>query len=358
LYAVDITDLAAVHEIIADIHRDLPPLRGVVHAAGITDDGLLTEQTWERVERVLAPKLDGAWNLHLVTRYEALDFFVLYSALAGTLGSSGQSGYSAANSFLDGFAAWRRSLGLPALALDWGPWLEVGMFARLPERHRERWKALGITPLSTVQGLDALGLAMQTRCTRLAIMHPAKTSAFGRLLASPRQQNRPAETPARTTQGEGRSPAAELLERWRRTPPVGRRAVLLAHLGELAARVIGLPSGRSIDPNQPYHEAGLDSLMALEMRNALVHQFGAPQPATLLFDYPTGVALADYLMRVIPALAPNDESLKPALVSSPAARPLVGARQNTVEDADLAALSDAEAADLLAAELEKLKKGN
>src|SRR5262249_45550766 len=107
------------------------PLRGIVHAAGVLDDGVLTQQSAERFSRVMAPKVHGAWNLHTHSRQLQLDFFVSFSPMASLLGSAGQSNYAAANAFLDALAHHRRAHGLPSLTINWGPWAEVGMAARL-----------------------------------------------------------------------------------------------------------------------------------------------------------------------------------------------------------------------------------
>ena len=115
---------ALLTEIVA---ATLPPLKGIIHAAGVLDDGVLSQQNWSRWETVLMPKVRGAWNLHQATRDLPLDFFVLYSSVASVLGSAGQSNYAAANAFLDGLAQHRQSLGLPALSVNWGPWAEEGM---------------------------------------------------------------------------------------------------------------------------------------------------------------------------------------------------------------------------------------
>ncbi|NJO93485.1 MAG: KR domain-containing protein [Hydrococcus sp. RM1_1_31] len=120
-----------------DIIRIIPPslkLRGIIHAAGILDDGVLMQQNWERFEKVLTPKIQGAWNLHLATQNYSLDFFVLFSSAASLIGSAGQANYCAANAFLDAFAHYRQGLGLPALSINWGAWSNVGMAAKLEQK--------------------------------------------------------------------------------------------------------------------------------------------------------------------------------------------------------------------------------
>ena len=130
--SVDVADVQALQGVVASLPSELP-LRAVVHAAGVLDDGMLSEQTASRFERVLSPKVQGAWNLHTLTESLELDAFVLFSSMAGAFGSAGQGGYAAANTYLDGLAAHRRARGLPAQSLGWGPWAEQGM-ARRPRR--------------------------------------------------------------------------------------------------------------------------------------------------------------------------------------------------------------------------------
>jgi hypothetical protein len=140
----------------ARLAREMPPLRGVIHAAGLLDDGILSDQPWARFAHVLPPKIEGAWNLHLATRELALDFFVLFSSIASLLGSAGQGNYAAANAFLDALAAYRRAQGLPALAINWGPWAE-GMGAALNATWLQRQAAMGMGVLESGAALAALG---------------------------------------------------------------------------------------------------------------------------------------------------------------------------------------------------------
>ncbi|MFC7548700.1 SDR family NAD(P)-dependent oxidoreductase [Plantactinospora sp. GCM10030261] len=151
----DVTDPAGLDLAVATARRAGPPLRGVVHAAGGLDDAPLGAQTPDRLDTPLRPKLAAA-QLHLATLHDQLDFFVLFSSLAGVVGTAGQGGYAAGNAFLDALAAHRRSLGLPAVSIAWGPWAGTGMAARLGERERERLSALGLHPLDPADGLDVL----------------------------------------------------------------------------------------------------------------------------------------------------------------------------------------------------------
>ena len=158
--SADIAVAADVARVMAEADR-MPPLRGVLHAAGVLDDGVLLQQTWPRFQQVLSPKVLGAWNLHEATRIRKLDFFVLFSSVAALLGTPGQGSYAAANAFLDTLAHQRRRLGLPAQTVNWGPWDEIGMAANLGEREQRRLAARGLNRLAPALALEALGWLLE-----------------------------------------------------------------------------------------------------------------------------------------------------------------------------------------------------
>src|SRR5205085_5839248 len=151
----DVTREAQVASVLARIDASMPPLRGIIHAAGALDDGLLVNLDRERLAAVMAAKVEGAWNLHALTLNRQLDFFVLFSSVASVLGSPGQGSYAAANAFLDALAHLRRALGLPALTINWGAWAAVGMAARANQGRR--LALLGMGAIAPQQGLSALG---------------------------------------------------------------------------------------------------------------------------------------------------------------------------------------------------------
>jgi polyketide synthase 12/myxalamid-type polyketide synthase MxaB len=288
--AADVADGHRMADLLEDVRRRFPPLRGVIHSAGVLDDGILTQQDWGRFRRVLAPKLDGGALLHRLTLADPLDFFVLYSSAAALLGSPGQANHAAANAFLDALAAHRRTAGLPALSVNWGPWAEVGAAVRRDVGGRAGQEGLG--RIAPERGLAVLDRFARGGRARLAVL-PIDWSVFLRgrrpapFLSSLAAVARPrsAKTPA--PQG--------FLERLEATPAAGRLHVLREHIQTLAARVLGLDGMQVMDGRRPLQEIGLDSLMAVELRNALSGAVGRPLPATLLFDYPTVDALVAHL---------------------------------------------------------------
>ena len=152
----DISQQEDVIKILSEIEASLPSLRGIIHAAGVLDDGLLLNMSWQQFKQVMTPKVEGVWHLHDLTQEKPLDFFVCFSSITSILGSSGQGNYAAANAFMDGLVHHRRTMGLPGLSINWGPWAEEGMAARLGSQHQNRMLTQGITPIKKEQGLHIL----------------------------------------------------------------------------------------------------------------------------------------------------------------------------------------------------------
>ena len=160
-----------------------PPLRGVIHAAGVLADGILTEMTLEQLDRAMAPKVQGAWNLHVATRDAPLDFFVLFSSVASVLGSPGQANYAAGNAYLDALAHARRAQGLPATAINWGPWAGSGMAAEGGRDASVKSRGMGL--IEPELGLELLGRLMKSDAAQVAVMD-ARWGDMLRLLGSRR----------------------------------------------------------------------------------------------------------------------------------------------------------------------------
>ncbi|NWG15754.1 MAG: type I polyketide synthase [Chloroflexi bacterium] len=348
----DVADAAAVKALMAEIERALPPLRGIIHAAGTLDDGVLLQQDWSRFTTALYPKLNGAWNLYRSSAGLPLDFFILFSAGAALLGSPGQGNYTAANAFLDSFVHVCRAQGLPALGINWGAWEDTGMMAGLSSP--ERWAKEGIGALTPEQGLEAFALALQNRqAAQIAILPMAwgdfaQSSRMRPFFAEVVRAHQPTAQVGRTPQRQAEP--SDLLRRWGETIPNRRRRLLLDTIRDEVIRVLGLRPTTTIDPRQPLNELGLDSLMAVELRNTLITMLDCTLPATLLFDYPTSDALADYLMKNVPALAQTQAKAEPEK------KPIAQESRREVA-AELQQLSDAEAEALLLAELEELNEG-
>lgn len=343
----DISQEADVSRILDDVNGTMPPLRGIIHAAGVLDDGIISEQNWSRFTRVMAPKIDGSWYLHTLTRNIPLDFFVLFSSITSVLGSAGQANYVAANSFMDTLAAQRRIQGRPALSVSWGPWAEVGMAATL---ERRRWTKQGMEPIVPEQGVQVLDQALRRATTHLTVL-PIDWAVF---LRSSNQPPLLAEI-ARETQAKSKvkSTAATepmLLQKLAEASPDQHRHIVIDHIRDQARMVFGLSPDYPIDQRQSFNELGLDSLMAVELRNALNNSVKSSLPATLLFDYPTMETLADYLIQDVLSLGVADSVADEG--------PTAAEEQQAMDIAELEELSDDEAEALLLDELLNLKEGN
>ncbi len=326
--ACDVSDRAQLRELLAEIPDD-HPLTGVVHAAGVLDDAVIGSLTAERVDRLLAPKVDAAWHLHELTADQELALFALFSSTAATLGSAGQGGYAAANAFLDALAAYRRARGLPATSLGWGLWAQAGgMGEQLTETDLARMARAGIGALPVEEGLELFDRA---RAGERALVLPMRLE-----LASLRAQARAGTPPAAPLRDlvdvaprpAGADARASLAQRLAATPESERAGVTLAIvLGELA-RALGQSSPAAIGRRRPFTELGLDSLSALELRNRLGDATGLRLPATLIFDYPTPEALAGHLLDAVGdtpsavaslATSASDAAARPAVAGEPVA---------------------------------------
>ncbi|MBB5953877.1 acyl transferase domain-containing protein [Saccharothrix tamanrassetensis] len=275
--AADLGRREEVARVLAAVPADRP-LCAVVHAAGVLADATVANLTDERISAVLGPKADAAWHLHEATRDLPLTAFVLFSSVSGVLGTAGQANYAAANAYLDALAVHRAGLGLPATAVAWGLWAEVGMGASLGDADRTRWSRAGIEPLDPVSGLALLDAALAGR-------RPAVVAArLTRRGTATRRQPRPA-----AGDGSWRARTAALDED-------ARSAAVLDLVRATAAAVLGHGDVAAVTADRPFRNLGFDSLAGLELRSRLAERTGLRLPATATFDHPTPGALAAYLL--------------------------------------------------------------
>ncbi|MEV8420834.1 SDR family NAD(P)-dependent oxidoreductase [Streptomyces niveus] len=295
LAACDAADREALAALLAAI-PGAHPLTGVVHAAGVLDDGVVEGLTPERLDTVLRPKVDAALHLHELTRDLDLTAFVLFSSASGLLGGAGQANYAAANAFLDALARHRTATGLPGVSLAWGAWAQdAGMTADLDALDTRRMARGGILPLSPDQGLalfdtaTALGLPalapVRLDLAALSTSGEPVPALLGRLV---RARRRSAENLSGT-------PAADLAAQLAALPEAEQGSRLTALVRAQVAEVLGYPDPDAIGDGRAFKELGFDSLTAVELRNALYTRTGLRLPATLVFDHPTPGALAAHL---------------------------------------------------------------
>jgi acyl transferase domain-containing protein/acyl carrier protein len=315
---VDVADAEQLGAVLARTRNgELPPLRGVLHCAGVLEDATLARLSLGHFRTVMAPKVRGAWNLHALTRDEPLDFFVLYSSVASLLGLPGQGNYAAANAAMDALAHHRRAQGLPALSVNWGPFAEVGL-AAVQANRGERLAHQGMVSFTTREGEALLARLLDEGVTQAAAV---------RLDVRQWLEFFPSVAPLRVwaelgAEGRGDVPRARsgFLEELRRAEPHARPELLEVHLRERLAQVLRLVPSR-VGRMEPFRGLGLDSLMSLELRNRIEASLGLKLSATLLWTHSTLASLTPYLLEQLglapereqpPVTPPNEAPEKPA----------------------------------------------
>ncbi len=319
--ACDVADRGQLVRLIASIGEDRA-LSGVVHAAGVLDDGVVGSLSAERLERVLAAKVDAAWHLHELTKAMGLRAFVLYSSAAGVCGSPGQANYAAANAFLDTLAEYRRERGLAGLSIAWGLWEQPSeMTGRMGGADLARMKRMGMGALSAGEGLELLdgageaGRALVVATRLSGAMLRALASAgllpglFAGLVSVP---------PRRASEGGG------MARRVAQAPERERAGVVLEAVRAQVALVLGYASPQAVEVGRRFLELGFDSLMALELRNRLGLASGLRLPATVVFDRPTPAELADFVYEQLARAGGSGEGGDPEGAAAPSAGPPAG----------------------------------
>lgn len=297
--AVDVAQQPALRALFETMRTTMPPLRGIIHAAGVVDDAIVLRQDRARLLNTFAPKVQGAWHLHQLSANLPLDFFITFSSTASLFGSRGQGNYAAANAFLDALAAYRRALGLVGLSINWGPWAGAGMAAEAEKRRQVNWTELGIDPLHPEHGLTLLGRLLRDQTAQVGVVRVNwrrfRTAFFGD--APPpffAEWQGVAETQAPPAMSEG-LPRLHLIEQLMAGRPAERRTRLHAYLRARVAQVLR-SSPEAIAPRQGLFNAGLDSLMAIELKTMFAAELALVLPQTFVFDYPTVEAMVEFLL--------------------------------------------------------------
>ena len=303
VFKADVSNYDELAEAFNQISDSLPPIKGVVHAAGVLDDGLLLQQDWERFNRVFLPKISGAWNLHLLTQNTPLDFFVLFSSMSSLLGTVGQANYSAANAFLDSLAHYRQTLGLPALSINWAAWAGKGMASSLNSKQKEHWKQQGFEFIQPAQGIDIFARVLSYRKAQIGVwpvdltkflrqMSPNEgTSLFANLLNSV----------GREITDQMLSANHELIQQIIQASHDERLSLIQTYTQTVVAGVFKIEDAEIIDTTKALNEQGLDSLMAVELKNQLQQDFGANIPISYFLEGTSIMALAKELLNTLDA---------------------------------------------------------
>ncbi|MEM8946298.1 MAG: SDR family NAD(P)-dependent oxidoreductase [Planctomycetota bacterium] len=320
VHAASLGSQTDVETLMGRFGSDCRPLAGVIHAAGVLDDGLIGDQNWERFEKVLAPKIVGAALLHEFTRELPLDFFILYSSAASVLGSPGQSNYATANAYLDGLAWQRRAMGLPALSINWGPWTE-GMAD--DERIIKRLALQGITPLTVAEAHEAMEKMLAANLVQTTVMdvdwQRMRMGLGGEgagLLADL------AASKQRSSAGD-----SELVGKLKRLRGAAQTELLVSTLQNTLQQILSTSDLPETD--RPLIEMGLDSLMAVEfgteLQLLLGDQFGITP--TMLFDHPTIDAISEYVLELL-AGETESEGTTSALPAKPTGEVVATSRED------------------------------
>ena len=321
------------------------PLTSVIHTAGVLSDGVLASQDADTLATVMKPKVDAAWNLHELTKDLDLSAFVLFSSAAGILGGPGQSNYAAANSFLDALAQHRRDQGLPATSVAWGVWAErSGMTGHLDEADLARMARSGMEPIELGQGMTMFDNAMAgDHAVLLGVAFAAGALRRGGVV--PPLFRALAGGNGRRAAATGIAKDTTLVERLSVMPVAERERMLLDLVRAQVAAVLGVADPDTVEPERPFKEIGFDSLTAVELRNRVNGITGLKLAPTLVFDYPTPVALAEQLLTDLV----SDDVAAPVPVLADLGRVAEALSAVPVDDEDVRARVDSALQELVAA---------
>ncbi len=314
-FTLDIGNKAQLEEVYIQINNNFPSLRGIIHCAGIIEDGILPHQSWASFDRVFQPKLRGAWNLHQLSQSHQLDFFILFSSIASLFGSSAQANYTSANAFLDALAYSRQKMGLPALTINWGAWDEIGLASR--QKNRE-FAIQGMESIHPDTAIEILAQLLRRMPTQIGVANINwNNSNYNTFFAE--------FSTKKVTQ----------------TAPIfnNNKTQLLAKVRRDVAFILGVKDSDKIEIDRGFTELGMDSLNSLELIARLQHSYDCKLPSTLAFDYPNISAIVDYLAKKIL----SETSIKEVAET-------MESNRNTIQE-----LSEEEAEFLLLAELDGLQ---
>ena len=336
----DVSSESEIKQLLESI-QSLPPLKGIFHAAGILDDRLLLEQDWSSFERVMAAKVQGAWLLHSLTSGLSLDSFVLFSSAASLLGSPAQGNYAAANSFLDALAHHRRAQQLSGLSINWGPWSQSGMAANLASRDRTRMEARGIKSIPSDLGMEALASLLGQDVAQAGVL-PIEWSKF--LQQFPKNNIPPFLSSFADNKQQSSQEKESFLQQLSTTALSDRQKLLVDGIRSQIARIMGLDA-TDIGTKVGFADLGMDSLMAVELRNYLQNILERSIPASLVFDYPNVEALAEHFIKEI--FDESNDSSNP--------QPEAEAEAIAKSNLDIDDISDEEAEEMLLGRLDSMR---
>ncbi|MGK7921460.1 MAG: alpha/beta fold hydrolase [Trichodesmium sp.] len=319
VFSADISIAADVVNILEQIQK--APLRGIIHAAGVLDDGILQQMSWERFTKVMSPKVMGAWNLHNLTQNLSLDFFVCFSSMSSLLGSPGQGNYSAANAFMDSLAYYRQNMGLPGLSINWGAWSESGMATRVASQYQNRMKTAGIDSISPEQGMQVLEQLLQTQSITQVGVLPADWSVLAKQSTLKNSSSLLWELLQQETIPEKLE--EQILDKWKAAPTNERQEILRTYIQSLVAKSMGINSSE-IPTDTNLIELGMDSLMSMEVVNQLSRDLNFIIYPREFYERPKINSLTEYLSAELHnndvAHQPSTKSIEMDVAHQPSAK--------------------------------------
>lgn len=341
----DVTVMDQVIQLITVAERE-GPLGGVIHAAGVMDDGMLAGQSKERLLHVLAPKVRGGWNLHHACAGRHLDFFILFASLSGVVGPTSQASHAAANAYLDGLARWRRSQGVPAMSIDWGAWSDIGYASH--NNIGDRLASRGVDSITSSEGFEVFKYLLAHPATQVVVA-PIRWDVF-------LEQNGDATFYERWRSEQikdGDTMEVQLehsnwLEELRAAPAGAQRNRIRERIQLETKLVLGHDAASKIGDDDGFFDLGVDSLIAVELQDTLQSAFACSLPSTVLFKYPNIGTLTDYIMGMFMG-SPNAEILeeKPtAFLATSAVSAIQVAEVQEMSEDELTLLINAELDDL------------
>ena len=309
IFKADVTQEAQVDEVLAEIKKSMPPLRGICQSAGVLDDGVVHKQTWEQFARVLEPKVRGSWLLHTRTRETPLDFFLLFSSAASMFGSAGQANHAAANAFLDALAHYRRAQGLQALSINWGAWSEVGEAAA--RKVGERLTPKGIDSIEPQQGWRVLEMIFKHSVAQVGVI-PINWKQWKRLYLSAKtpplmSELMQDESDSANNRASRSGSGPQLREKFLAAAPGERQAMVEEYLIQQTARVLRIDAS-ALDAQQTMSNLGIDSIMTVELRDRIDMDWQVKVPLVEFFREPTIGRLAAILLEQLVTAMPDSAS--------------------------------------------------
>ncbi|WP_293088029.1 type I polyketide synthase [Moorena sp. SIO3H5] len=294
----DISNLESLTKVWSEIEQNMPPLKGVINSAAVVDDTLIESHNWPRFMKVMAPKVQGSWNLHLLTQNQSLDFFILFSSIAYLFGLKGAANYSAGNAFKHSLAYYRRSLGLTAVTINWGIILGKDLVESKASQKLQA-RQMGIDPIQPHKVIEALELLLGTTAIGVGVSPMNWSQFLGKL---PGEVSPPFFEDLIVSQPEKLVKAYQLLEKIKTASTTEKESLLVAHLQSEIAQVLRIKHSQ-IDIQQPLNTMGVDSLMALELRNRVKSQLEVTLPVT---KFIAGLTIADISQELNQQLAQSD----------------------------------------------------